>query len=492
MKHCLLVSALCLLMITDSIAAPAKNTGPCQEPNVSGTFYPSSGQELRRMIEGFLEKAPREPALGRMSGLISPHAGYVYSGPVAAYGYRRIQGQNYKTVVILAPSHYQPIKTAALYPAGSFRTPLGEVAVDEDFVKNLMQVEPDFRAMPEAFGREHGLEVQIPFLQVALKNFMIVPILLNTDSAQQCSALATGLAKVIGTRQDVLCIASTDLSHYFTQKQAQAKDAATLKLIQAGDAEGLLRAIASNQAEMCGSAAVATLLMTMKQLGITQMQVLHQATSYDTAGLDKDRVVGYASIVCYQESSESKATKGEKNMYSQEQRTTMLQTARSSIETFLASRQRLELKNSDPGLQEKRGAFVTLEKSGNLRGCIGRIVADAPLLSVIRDMAIEAATADPRFPPVRPDELKDITLEISVLTPFQEISSVDEIEVGRDGLMIRKGFNSGLLLPQVATEYGWNREEFLRQTCRKAGLAADAWQKDAQIYRFSAEVFGEH
>lgn len=178
-------------------------------------------------------------------------------------------------------------------------------------------------------------------------------------------------------------------------------------------------------------------------------------------------------------------------MLTQTQKSELFSMARKSIRDYLKSGQRQKIQTDDALFLEKRGAFVTLKKSGRLRGCIGRIAADEPLIKVICDMAIEAATADPRFPSVSESELDSIGLEISVMSPIEQITDISKIKVGTHGIIIRKGFASGLLLPQVAAEYGWNTEQFLEQTCVKAGLNRDDWKKGAKIFIFSAEVFGE-
>jgi AmmeMemoRadiSam system protein A len=174
------------------------------------------------------------------------------------------------------------------------------------------------------------------------------------------------------------------------------------------------------------------------------------------------------------------------------QRQTLLALARTSIETVLDGR-RPELSDpDDPALQQPAGAFVTLTKQGELRGCIGSIHAVAPLHEAVVRSAVNAAFRDPRFHPLRKEELSQLELEISVMSPIEPVTDVETIEPGRDGLIISSGRNSGLLLPQVATEYGWDRETFLEQTCQKAGLSRDAWQRpDTRIEKFSAEVFGE-
>ena len=171
---------------------------------------------------------------------------------------------------------------------------------------------------------------------------------------------------------------------------------------------------------------------------------------------------------------------------------TLLEVVRKTIEARLSGESIPSFNLESQVLKEKRGAFVTLKKHGHLRGCIGYIEARRPLYATVAEMAAAAAFDDPRFPPLRPDEMKHITAEISVLSPLKELEDVNEIEVGIHGLYIVKGFHSGLLLPQVATEYGWDRLTFLEETCHKAGLHQGAWkERDTKIYIFSAEIFGQ-
>lgn len=178
-------------------------------------------------------------------------------------------------------------------------------------------------------------------------------------------------------------------------------------------------------------------------------------------------------------------------MLTDAQKIKLLEIAKESLENYVKNGKRLTFSSNDPELNQNRGAFVSLTKNGELRGCIGRVVADTPLYQVISDMAIEAATGDPRFYPVKPEELKNIEIEISVLSPIEKINDINIIEAGKHGIIIRKGFHSGLLLPQVATEYDWDRLTFLEQTCQKAGLSKDAWKSGAEIFIFSAQVFSQ-
>ncbi len=176
---------------------------------------------------------------------------------------------------------------------------------------------------------------------------------------------------------------------------------------------------------------------------------------------------------------------------SEEAKRELLKLARSSIETYYISGARIEPKPFESALNEERGVFVTLHKKGALRGCLGNFTPDLPLYKMVPQMAISSATQDPRFPPVMQSELKDIDIEISVLSPLRKIKDVSKIEVGKHGIYIIKGYFRGTLLPQVATEYGWDRETFLENSCLKAGLPKDAWKEGADIYIYSAQVFGE-
>jgi len=462
-------------------------------PNVSGTFYPADKKALSNMIDTYIDNASLTIAHGAIKGIISPHAGYIYSGPVAGYAYKSLAGYDYKTVVILAPSHHYFLKESiAIYKQGDFRTPLGDVSIDSDFAQSLMLENKYITHQPEVFDKEHSLEVQLPFLQRSLKNFKIVPILIGNDSYSLCQSLASSLAKKIHARNDILIVASSDMSHYHPKIQAYTMDKHTLSLITQFKPQQLFEDARQGASELCGTGAVVSLMLTLQKLGITNASVLKYATSADTAQSSQDRVVGYSSIVFAESKPNNDLKKGAKAMYTDVQKNILLKIARASIVEFIEQQTRLELNENDPVLLEPRGAFVTLKIDEKLRGCIGRLAAEMPLVKTIREMAIEAATGDPRFPPLRKEELEKVSIEISVLSPLKQMFNIDEIEVGKHGLLIRKGFSSGLLLPQVATEYNWTKEEFLQHTCRKAGLGQDAWMSNAQIYIFSAEVFGEH
>ncbi len=466
---------------------------PVKEPNVSGHFYPADAKKLSSMIEQMIAGAKPFISENHIYGIIAPHAGYIYSGKIAASAYKAIYMKNYSTVIILSPSHYHYLKKAAVYKSGSFKTPLGLVPVDSAFTNELLKNSRYFVYLPEVFEKEHAIEVQIPFLQKSLNNFSIVPVIISDSSYPVYEEISDILAKLISERDDVLIVASTDMSHFHDQKKANAIDKTTLSLIADNDARVLFDNLAVGNCELCGAAAVITLMLTMKKIGVNQTDILAYATSADTTNSSTKRVVGYSSVLYSRSSKKTQniIPEGGKDMLTETQKSELLSMARKSIRDYLNSGERQKIQTNDALFLEKRGAFVTLKKNGMLRGCIGRVVADEPLIKVICDMAVEAATGDPRFPSVSKNELDSIDLEISVMSPIEQITDISKIKVGIHGIIIRKEFASGLLLPQVATEYGWNTEQFLEQTCVKAGLNRDEWKKGAKIFIFSAEVFGE-
>jgi len=459
-----------------------------KEPNVSGAFYPANPKTLSNQIESFLNKATIPEIEGDIIALISPHAGYIYSGSVAAYGYKAIKNRNYKTVVVIAPSHYYGFRGISVWPKGKFRTPLGDIEVDSKFASEIIKSIQSAQFIPEAFNKEHSLEVQLPFLQKVLGDFKIVPIIMGNPSLSNSQDLASVLVELVNKRKDVLIVASTDLSHYHPYAEANLMDKKTMYYLEKLDYNGLFSKCSVKETEMCGLGPTMAVLALAKEIN-TELKTLKYANSGDTSGDLSRGVVGYVSAVVFKK---DKKQEGEEEMLSKEQKKALIIIARDSMENYVRSRKRISFSVDDHQLKRDQGAFVTLHKHGELRGCIGRVVSDSPLYQVVADMAVEAAVGDPRFPPVTQGELKDIEIEISAMSPLEEIKDVNKIEVGKHGIIIRRGFFSGLLLPQVATEYGWDRETFLDHTCQKAGLPPGSWKdKATKILIFSAEVFSE-
>jgi AmmeMemoRadiSam system protein B/AmmeMemoRadiSam system protein A len=458
-----------------------------KQPNVAGSFYPDNPQELSQLIDNFLKSANPESVERDIFALISPHAGYDFSGSTAAYGYKLIKGRAYKTIVVIGPSHYYGFKGASIYPQGLFRTPLGDLEIDKEFTQKVLNKDSEIFFEPRAFEKEHSVEVQLPFLQKVLSNFKIVPIVMGDCNFSTCQKLADLLKVAIGQRQDVLLVASTDMYHGYDYQEGEIVDNLTISYLSQMNPELLYQKLKTGSVQLCGGIPVVTTMLVARELKHNKLKVLKYTNSSIVTGKKIKGIwtVGYASCAIDKE--------GEDMMLNASQRKRLLEIARKSIETYLKTGKRLELTESDPLLLKEMGSFVTLHKHGDLRGCIGNLIGDKPLYLMVRDMAVESAMNDPRFSPVQLTELENIEIEISVLSPLERINDPDKIKLGIHGVLVRRGFSSGVFLPQVATETGWSKEEFLSNLCaHKAGLSADAWKdKATEIYIFSAEVFSE-
>ena len=488
MKKVLPITILACLSCIICLCGELAYGGQIKQPNVSGGFYPSDQKELSDMIDDFISQAECDQIEGDIIALISPHAGYGYSGGVAAYGYKLIRDLPYKTVVVIGPGHYYGFSGISVYPEGVFRTPLGDLQIDREFAANLLDRDEDVSFEPRAFEKEHSVEVQLPFLQKVLSDFKIVPVVTGDLSLGTCRRFAQLLKEAIAERDDVLVILSSDLYHGYDYQECKKIDDLTLGFLRNMDAEGLYYALREDQAQLCGGFGVVSGLILAKELGHDKLIVLDQTNSAEVTGKLSKGIwtVGYASCVIDQE-------EGGDAMLNKEQRAKLLKIARDSIRSHLESGDKLEVGESDPVLTEEVGAFVTLHKNGELRGCIGNFTARDPLYLTVRDMAVEAATGDPRFPPLSLKELDGVDIEISVLSTPVKVESVEEVELGKHGVWIKKGWRAGVFLPQVATETGWSKEEFLSTLCtHKAGISADSWKDgSADIYTFTAEVFSE-
>lgn len=482
-----------LLCARNSLAQSPQNR--IRESVIAGTWYPGDPAALKSAIQDYLDAVP-EPEGPKLpaappTALIVPHAGYRYSGQVAACAYKRIRNAAFDTVFIIAPSHRARFSGASIYDGAGYRTPLGVVPIDREAVTALVRSDERIRYVPEAHAQEHSLEIQLPFLQTVLGDFKLVPLVMGDQSLATCQWLSEKVASAAGGKP-ALIVASTDLSHYHPYETAEKLDKVVLDRVAAFDPEGLNRRLASGDCEACGGGPMVAAMLAARRLGADAARVLHYANSGDVTG-DKSRVVGYMAAAFWKSNGKKRPDNPSKKNgpgLSEAEKALLHKIARESIAARLEGRPIPKYDAPSPALKETRGAFVTLKKHGRLRGCIGHIVGRLPLTDTVCEMAQAAAFEDPRFPPVTASEFDDLDIEISAMTPLKEIDAVEEIQVGTHGLYITDDRRSGLLLPQVATEYGWDRRTFLEQTCRKAGLPQDAWKAaGTRIFTFSAEVF---
>ncbi len=467
---------------------------PIRKSSIAGSWYPDNPGVLQETISGFFQQVSDKSVEGTVIGLVSPHAGYAYSGQIAAHAYKMLREQSFDAVIVIGPSHRIAFQGVSAYDRGGYETPLGTVPVDSELAGRIKAASPLISITPYAHLQEHSIEIQLPFLQYVLGNFSFVPLLMGTQDRRTCEDLAAAIIKAVAG-QRVLVVGSSDLSHFHDYDQALKLDMRALAHLEKMDADGFLNGLEAREFEACGGGPAAVTMMVAAGLGANRSKLLRYNNSGDVTG-DRQSVVGYAAALFYDDRSSEKTPAGETTSGAETglkdaEKRLLVNIVRATIEAKLSGRDASKLPELPAILKQERGAFVTLHKHGRLRGCIGYIEAHRPLYQAVEEMAVAAAFRDTRFPALTREEWPHITFEISVLSPLKEIKDIEEIEVGRHGIYIVHGRHCGLLLPQVATECHWDRLTFLQQTCCKAGLPLQAWKdEEAKIFIFSADIFG--
>jgi len=501
---------------------------------VAGAFYSDDPEELRREVKGYLDAVPAQAVPGEILAIQVPHAGYRYSAAVAAYGYKALAGTKADTVVIIGHDAHAPGVVAILANAEAFETPLGRVPVDTEMVAGLAKEDPGITVHNDIHRRDHTVEVQLPFLQTVMPGCRIVPVLFGDPKPESCRLFAEAIARQAGTRR-VLIVASTDLTHYPPSDVSARIDKETMGRVERLDVpalftylqEAVRRGSGDNvQTAMCASGGVGTALYYAQARGPVAVRVLHRANSGDVRGGDRGRVVGYAAAAIVRTAAaptavDSKAQAGDAEAPAKtdaaaktaepvkpeapaegkagfslppEVQRELLDLARRRI-TSAVRHEPFEYSPSAAGkdtLDKPAAVFVTLHKKGRLRGCIGMTEARVELWRAVQDMAMSAAFKDWRFSPVREDELADLHIEISVLSPLVPVASAVGIRPREHGVVVRRGGQSGLFLPQVWEQLP-EKERFLSVLCsEKAGLPEDAWKDpETRLLIFTVFAFEE-
>ena len=474
--------AVCVFLAAGILCGTAR-AQEIRKPVWAGQFYPASREPLTSMIDGFLRQVETSLSSDKdIRAVIAPHAGYVYSGQTAAWAYKQVMGRPYRTVVILAPSHRFGFKGCSIYTQGGFETPLGVAKIDASRAAELAR-KTGYSFLASAHLQEHAVEVQVPFIQRVLPEARIVPVVMGIPDKKTIDRLAGALAELMA-EADVLVVASTDMSHFLPKNEASRLDGETAALLQALNTKELVRKVEKHENIMCGGAPVAAALLAAQRLGPAAVDILAYSDSSD-AGAPGDSVVGYlAAAVSISSSNPVLAL-------SEDEQKELLECARAAVTASVRENRIVEYKPRNSSLLDKKGAFVTLKENGQLRGCIGFIEPDFPLYLTVMQAAVYAALNDPRFDAVRAEEVDELEIEISVLSPLRKITDPTLVQVGKHGLLITSGDRKGLLLPQVPVENGWGREAFLQNACLKAGIPRDSWKSGAEIFVFEALVFHE-
>jgi len=486
------LAGLCACLPALRSADTAVATG-VREPAVAGLFYPKDPTELSKAIDAYLASAQAQP-VGELKALVCPHAGYPFSGPVAAYAYKLLAGRRYDTVVVMGPSHYADLHAGSLPDAGLYRTPLGDVPISEK-ARRLASSRPFVLEPPCLVQRpdwwlessrlapirdtaetwEHSVEVEIPFLQRTLGRFELVPVVCgDVDPARAARALAPILD------ERTLVVASSDLSHYYPYERARELDRACVNAICRLDID----AMESQQA--CGRIPILILMHVARERG-WKARLLDCRNSGDTAG-DKSRVVGYAAIAFYEPFAQRLGA---------DERQSLLRIARSALREAVDTGRLPETASPGPGVAQPRGCFVTLTYRGNLRGCIGNLASKGPLYQAVAENARSAALSDPRFPPVLAREADGLKIEISVLSEPQRLSFsspddlLQKLQPGVDGVILRIGDRVATYLPQVWEQLP-DKAAFLDSLAEKAGCNPSDWRKPGvDVFLYEVEAFKE-
>jgi len=502
-------------------APPAEAPRRVRPAQMAGSWYSENKDQLAAEVDGLFAEAKPPKIDGKIIALISPHAGYHFSGKAAAANYQLLRGQDVRRVVLLAISHHYPLRGASIPDVTDFETPLGLVPVDSKAVARLRR-SPVVSNVMRAEEGEHSLEIQLPLLQRALPKFSLVPILVGRMTDQDYVDLAAALAEIVDSHTVV--VASSDFTHRGAnygyevpdgpgdlQTRLARLDQGSIDQITKLSRPGLLAYAEKTGTTICGLHPIALLLELLGRFPGSKPHLVSHYTSGDVTSDWSSSVtyIGMAFTGKWREESklEEARAAGEGTFpLTDDEKRTLLRLARMSLEASVR-KGRFDPEGivsipMTPSLERKAGAFVTLKcKSGpegtcsghgdELRGCIGTLEPSSSVYDVVAQRAASAALEDPRFPhSVTVEELPSITVEVSVLTPPRPVKSADEIVIGRHGIILSNGWNRATFLPQVAPEQGWDRETTLRHLAQKAGLPAEAWKKsEYQVYE--AIVFSE-
>ncbi len=434
-----------------------------RNPVVAGQFYPGSATQLKEMIKGMVsENAPREDAIG----LMMPHAGYIYSGPVAGATISRVDFKD--TFIIMGPNHTGMGKPLSIMTEGSWRTPLGEVEIDSELARAVKENSRYLEEDTEAHLQEHSIEVQLPFLQYFKSDIKIVPIILAHAPGEVYKSIGRAIARaILDSNKNAVILASSDMTHYERQESAKKKDTEAINAILELDADKLLERVMELHITMCGYAPAVALITAAKELKAKSTELVRYQTSGDVIK-DYSSVVGYAGILI-------KGTL----------MSPLVRLAHRSVECYVRQGKVTAPGALTPEMKEKAGVFVSIYKHGALRGCIGTFApTEENVAQEIIHNAISSATRDPRFFPVTQSELKDLEISVDVLTKPEPVKSKDELDPKKYGAIVECGWRRGLLLPDL--EGVDTVEEQINICCMKGGISPG---EKLKLYRFEVKRY---
>jgi MEMO1 family protein len=496
----IIVALLSILTIMETFA---QNITTDRQPVAAGRFYPADKKILTSDLTTLFKLCKKPAETWNVRAIISPHAGYSYSGRISASAFSAIpQNAVYKNIFIIGSSHVMYFDGASVYNRGDYITPLGKATVNKEIANKLISENKVFKFPVDAHINEHSIENQVPFIQYYFKDTPpIIPIIIGTDNENTVKKIAEALRPYFVPEN--LFIISSDFSHYPGYTDAIVTDRLTANSIISGNAETFLTTLQNNASKqipglvtsMCGWTSGLALLDLTNGNKEFEIKLVDYCNSGDSPDAGKKEVVGYNAIAVIDKNENKTPASQEQTTIaiSESEKKQLFKIVKNTIEARLFGHKQYvpDERSITDNLKKPLGAFVTLKIDGSLKGCIGRFVTTEPLYKVVQESAISSAFEDPRFYPLTKDEFKNTSIEITVLGPLKKIKSIDEIVLGKHGIYIKKGNMEGTMLPQVATENGWTVEQFLGVTSKeKAGFGWDGW-KDADIYIYEGIVLEE-
>jgi MEMO1 family protein len=498
MKYILII--LIMMSYNKIFAQNQVNTGGqnIRPAALAGVFYPDDPEKLRELIAQFMdfdmdEIAPNFDSDVDIHAIVVPHAGYVFSGWVAAMSYKFLEGRDYDAVVVIAPSHQEYFEGAAIYRGSAWASPLGNVEIDTELAKLIANGSELIELSQKGHGyknkkAEHSLEVQVPFIKTVLPDVQIVPISMGSQDFTTAHELVRSIYEAIQkSGRKVLVIASSDLSHFHSNEEARKLDLALVDAYMDYDYYKIISNVLMKKWEACGSGPVFVAMALGEMLGANKTQLIKYANSSETAYYkgNPEKVVGYLTGLIYNDDSDEQYLLP---LLSEEDKQGLLTNAKNAVLNSIDKTAQLKYIKSK-NTEKEYAAFVTLKKNGNLRGCMGHTFSTESMNESVIDAAIMAAIKDPRFPKVDSSEFPSLDISITLLSRMKKILDYKDIEPGRDGVFMRYGNKSALFLPQVATEQNWTNEEQMEHLCKKAGLPKGFYlNKKAELFVFRAMI----
>ena len=468
-----------------------------RQPVAAGRFYPADKDTLIKNLIRLFKTCKKSSNEWEVRAIISPHAGYTFSGKIAASAFSAIpKNAVYKNIFVIGSSHVMYFGGASVYNCGDYITPLGRVSVNKEIANKLIRDNKVFNFPVTAHIQEHSIENQLPFIQYYFKDIPpIVPVIIGTDNEITVQKIAEALRPWF--TPDNLFVISSDFSHYPSYKDAVENDNLTANGIISGNPETFLNTLKKNDSKripglvtsMCGWTSGLTLLYLAEGNKKIDIKLIDYCNSGDSPEAGKNEVVGYNALAMI-EKTPANPVSDNSFSFNQKEKKQLFSIVKGTLDSEFDNNKKyvIDEKALSENLKKPMGAFVTLKMNGVLRGCIGRFISSEPLYKVVQASALSSAFEDTRFSPLTKKEYKNTEIEITVIGPLKKINDINEIVLGKDGIYIKKGYRAGTMLPQVATENGWTVEQFLGFTSRdKAGLGWDGW-KDAEIFIYEGVV----